>query len=72
MSATEIVASTTTKYVILRRLTPPSTGVVHSCVVNHAQHLSFDTVHWQVEHDGVDKAAWLAACAGFGIEAAGE
>lgn len=68
MSGTEIVATTTTRYVILRRLTPPSAGAVHACTVDHAQHLGFDTVHWAVEHDGTDRAAWETAAKSLGVE----
>ena len=68
MSATEIVAVAAPRYAILRRLTPPDIGNLHSCFIDRAQHLSFDTRHWHVEHDGDDRAAFELACRTFGIE----
>ena len=68
MTATEIIAGAAERFVILKRLTPPDAGARHACTVPPALHLAFDDRHWHTEHDGTDRAAWLAACTGFGIE----
>ena len=68
MSGTEIVAGAAERFVILKRLTPPDAGARHACTVPPALHLAFSLTHWHTEFDGVDRAAWLTACAGFGIE----
>lgn len=67
MSGTEIVAGAAERFVILKRLTPPDAGARHACTPP-ALHLAFSLTHWHTEFDGVDRAAWLTACAGFGIE----
>jgi hypothetical protein len=58
------------KWLILERLTPPTTGHKHAALVDAAQVIGFDDRHWRVVATGPlsDTTGLAAACAANGIE----
>ena len=58
------------RWLILERLTPPTTGHKHAALVNADQVIGFDDRHWRVVTSGPlsDTAGLAAACVAHGVE----